>query len=187
MKKPPKFDELSALSRGIGPHAVLLPLSEREIEQRLTAMRTRYRSPDLAADAVEEAFPGLLDFVFDVTQTTLEDVEAMFLELVVVRASHVLKPPAGPAPALDFERILRDFAGEFACVSKIMLGASKTSAAFERWITDGPQPAVMQDLTTVLLTFVEQAPRKERPRDEAILIILACTKALVAELARAPA
>lgn len=181
------FDELTVMSRGIGPHAVLPPLAEREIEQGLKTMHARYSSPDAAADAIDDDYPGLLDFVFEATQTTLENHEAMFLDVMVVRACHILKPSAGPPPALDFERILRDFAGEVARVSKIMLGSSTSSAPFERWISDGPQPAVMQDLSGVLLAVVDKARRKERPRDEAVLVILACAKAVVAELARAQA
>ena len=181
------FDQLTAISRGIAPHAVPPPLTERDIDLRLKSMHTHYGSPDAAADAIDDEFPGLLDFLIEMTEATLDDDEAAFLEMVAVRACHVLKPPAGPVPVLDFEGILRDFAGAFARVSKIVLGASKSSAPLERWISDGPQPLVMQDLSGVLLTVVEQLRRKERPRDEAVLVILACAKALVAELARAQA
>ena len=74
------FDELAELGRGIGPHAVLPPLTEGDIEQRIKAMHARYRSPDSGAEAIDNEFPGLLDFLFDATKTTLEDHEFEFLE-----------------------------------------------------------------------------------------------------------
>ncbi len=181
------FDELAALSRGIGPHAVRPPLTVREINAQLKAMHARYAEPELAADAIDELFPGLLDSIFEMTQTTLNDDEVAFLEVIAVRACHIMRPPLdGPMPEPDFERLLRHFAGEFARVSKIMVAASTSSAAFEHWISDGPQPAVMQDLSGVLLRVVAKTPRKERPRDEAVLVILACAKALIGELSHAP-
>jgi hypothetical protein len=176
------FDERTSMSR---EGAVLPPLTERDVERRLKTMNARYPSPDSAADAIDNRFPGLLDLFLDVTQTMLEDDEAMFLEMAVVRVCHLIKPATGPAPAPDFGRILRDFPREFAGVSKIVLDFKKSSAAFERWISDGPQPAVMQDLSGVLLAVVRNARGKKSPRPEAVLVILACAKALVAELARA--
>jgi hypothetical protein len=181
------FEELAALSRGLGPHAVRPPLSERDVSRLHKLMQTRYPSPEEAAQAVEGNFPGLLAFVDQATQDSLNDNEFTLLDFLVVRACHFLAPPAPPGPALHFDRIVRDLAGEYARGSKIVLSAKSTSEAFERWACDSPQPVVMQDLAGALFAVIDRLRRKERPRDEAVLLILACTKAVVAELFRARA
>ena len=102
------FDERTSMSR---EGAVLPPLTERDVERRLKTMNARYPSPDSAADAIDNRFPGLLDLFLDVTQTMLEEDEAMFLETALVRVCHLIKPATGPAPALHsaaFSEISRE-------------------------------------------------------------------------------
>jgi len=175
------FDELGSIRR---EGAVLPPLTERDIERRLETMHRRYPSPDSATDAIDDEFPGLLDLLLKVTRTTLDDDEAAFLEVILVRLCHLMKPASGPVPALDFGRILRDFRKEFESGSKIALDFKKSSAALERWISDGPQPVVMQDLSGILFTVVQNVWGNELLRAGAVLAILACAKALVAGFAR---
>jgi hypothetical protein len=179
------FEQLAELGRGLAPSAVRAPLSEPQIADRLKVMRVNCPSPDDAAYAVAQVFPHLLDFFFEATQNTLLDKEQPVLELLVVRACHLLAPMERPGPALEYERILRGFAAEFARVSKLIVSPKQNSAALARWAEDSPQPVVMRDLVAVLFTGIDKLRRKDRPRDEALPLILACAKALVAELSRA--
>ena len=180
------FGELTSLGSGLGPHAVMPPLSEREVDLRLRATGKRYPDPDAAADAIDADFPGLLDFAWDATQSTLGETGWPFLEILIIRACHVMKPPAGPPPILDFETIARGFAGEFATVSKVLLGpVRQREAAMERWLENSPQPLVLGDLAGTLFTASDKIRRKDRPSDESVVVILSFLKALLAEFSRA--
>ena len=180
------FDELVSLGSGLGPHAVMPPLSEREVDLRLRATGKRYPDPDSAADAIDADFPGLLDFAWDATQSTLGENGWPFLEILIIRACHVMKPPAGPPPILDFDMIVRGFAGEFATVSKVLLApVRQREAAMDRWLDSSSQPVVIGDLAGTLFTASDKIRRKDRPSDESALVILSFLKALVAEFSRA--
>ncbi len=182
------FDELVSLGSGLGPHAVMPPLSEHEVDLRLKATGKRYPDPDTAADAIDDAFPGLIDFAWDATQSTLDESGWTFLDFLIVRACHVMKPSSGPPLTLNFELMVRGIAGEFAAVSKAVLSPGRRrEAAMEHWLMQTPQPIVMQDLAGTLLTASEKVPRKDRPSDDGVLVILSFLKALVAELSRARA
>jgi len=179
------FEELTALSCGLDLRPVRPPLSKRELEQRLKKVIASYPDHVDAADAVDETFPGLLDLVYDATQSMLDDNEGSFLEVLLVRACLVLEPLRPPGLALDYDRIVRVFGGEFAQASKSLIAQNTNSAIFERWVSDSPQPLLMQYLAGTLFAVIEKLRRKERPHEESVLLMLACTKAVVAELSRA--
>ena len=169
-----------------GPHAGMPPLTERSLSARLRATHERYPTMEQAADAIHDAFPELLDFAWDVTQATLSEPGWPFLELLIVRTCHVLKPPAGPLPDLDFTVLGRGVASGFANVAKLVEHpARQRQSAIDRWLNASPQPLVMQDLAGTLFTGIEKLPRQDRPSSEELLVILAFLKSLVAEFSRA--
>jgi hypothetical protein len=121
----------------------------------------------------------------ELTLATLTGNEQAILDVLVMRACQVLGPAEPPGPGFKFERIVRDFAGEFARISKLVLDPKGSEAALERWTRDSPQPVVMEDLAGTFFTVFDKLSGKQRPRQEAVLLILACIKAIVAELSRA--
>ncbi len=161
------------------------PLSEREVDQRLKTMHRAYPDPDAATDALDVDFPGLLDMAWEATGSVLGERSFPYLEVLIVRACHVLKPRTGAPPRLKVERIFRGFAVEFAMVSALVVEKRAPSDAMDRWLADSPQRVVIEDLAGVLATIGEKQRRRDRPSDEAALVILAFLKALVAELSRA--
>jgi hypothetical protein len=181
------LESLAKLGEDLEPEPAIRPLTERDVDRRLAAMHRKYPQPDAATDATEAEFPGLFDLAWEVTQSTLDDREFPYLEVLMVRACQVLKPPTGRVSPLRYERIIRGLAVECAQVSALVLEKRQPQRAMERWLDDTPQPIVMQDLAGVLGTLTEQQRRKDRPRDEAALVILAFLKSLVAELSRATA
>lgn len=169
-----------------GPHATMPPLSEKTIDLRLNQMLARYPHFTDATDAADAAFPGLFDFAWAITEKLLDDAEYDFLEMLLTRACHVLKPPGARSVRLEIDRIAGGLAAAFAQSAEIAI-KGKGVQALERWVADGPQPAVMIDLVGTLFVGSENLPRKERPREEAILTILAFLKAATAEISRAAA
>ncbi len=180
------MDELASLGAGTGPHATMPPLSEKTIDLRLSQMLARWPVFVDAIDDADAAFPGLFDFAWSITENLLDDAEYDFLEMLLTRACHVLKPPGARIVPLEIERIAAGLAAAFAQSAEITL-KGKGVQTLERWLADGPQPAVMIDLVGTLFAGCEKLRRKERPRDEAILTILAFLKAATAEISRAAA
>jgi hypothetical protein len=176
---------LADLGGDLGTERSIPALSERDVDRRLAAMHRKYPDPDSATDIVERDFPSLLDLAWEATRSALDDRSFPYLEVLIVRACHVLKPAGGPAPRLKLERIGRGFAVEFAQISAIALEKRQPADAMESWLMDTPQLVVMQDLAGVLTSITERSRRKDRPSTEAALVILAFLKSLVAELSRA--
>lgn len=181
------LESLAELSEGLEPLPAIKALSERDIGRRLEMMVRKYPNSDAATDAAEAEYPGLFDLAWEATRSALDDRSFSYLEVLMARACHVLKPATGHAPPLKHERIIRGMAAEFAQVSALACDHRKPGRAMERWLEDTPQPIVMQDLAGVLASAIEAQRRKDRPSDEEVLVILAFLKAVVAELSRAMA
>jgi hypothetical protein len=176
---------LKELGGELAPAPTSAALTERDIDRRLAAMHRAHPDHDSAADAFETYFPALFGMAREATQSVLDDDFFPFLELLLVRAGFVLLPASGVPPRLNFERIFRGFALEFAEISTLVLDKKKPATAMEHWVVDSPQPVVVQDLAGVLTSMTEQQRRKDRPTSEATLAILAFVKAFVAEYSRA--
>ena len=175
---------LTALGTGLDPQPSIPALSARDMDRRIEAMQRDFPTHGAAEAALQTSFPGLLEFALEATRTALNDTDCTFLKLLILRAGHLFRPDIGPPSVLNHERIARGFVFEFATVSALLGKENPRHDAMERWLADGPQPVVLQDLAGVLIETTGKLRRKQRPSDQATLVILAFAKALVAELSR---
>jgi hypothetical protein len=173
----------NVLSFAFGPESEgdIPILSAQEIDARLKTMRRKWPTHDDALENVRRTFPGLLEETHEILHRLIQPGDWLFLELLLVRACHILTPKVGPAPDWDSEALIDGVQEELRSLSELMDSLSLEEAT-ESWLQDATQPVVMEDLTGILYGFIERAAEHERPSAASALVILAFMGALITEL-----
>ncbi len=173
----------NVLSFAFGPESEgdIPILSAQEIDARLKTMRRKWPTHDAALENVRRTFPGLLEETHEILHRLIQPRDWLFLELLLVRACHILTPKVGPAPDWDSEALIDGVQEELRSLSELMDSLSLEEAT-ESWLQDATQPVVMEDLTGILYGFIERAAEHERPSAASALVILAFMGALITEL-----
>ena len=159
---------------------VVKKLSERDLAAGIKSMHRRFSEFEDAADAVDRVVPWLLDLVSELTSSLLKEEEVLTLEILVVRAFHVLWPGNSLPPDLEEVAIVEGMQREISELEHLLSDVSggREEAVIERWLHETPQPLVMEDLSGVLYG----ANSALKPDGKATVVILALLKSLVAEL-----
>ena len=181
---PPLGKVEENLQRRAGIPAVK-KLSERDLAAGIKSMHRRFSEFKDAADAVDRVVPWLMDLVSELTSSLLKEEELLTLEILVVRAFHVLWPGNTLPPDLEDVAIMEGMQREIYELEQLLRNVSgaQEEAVVERWLHETPQPLVMEDLSGVLY----KASSAIKPDGTGTVIILGLLKSLVAELSWASA
>ncbi len=181
---PPLGKVEENLQRRAGIPAVK-KLSERDLAAGIKSMHRRFSEFKDAADAVDRVVPWLMDLVSELTSSLLKEEELLILDILVVRAFHVLWPGNSLPPDLEDVAIMEGMQREISELEQLLRNVSgaQEEAVIERWLHETPQPLVMEDLSGVLY----KASSEIKPDGTGTVTILALLKSLVAELSWASA
>ncbi len=179
------FQSLIAKKGRQEPLVSRAPFSEAEFESMVKAAHKRCPDYEDAVDAVDFAFPDLLEFARDINQKVLNESECLFLEVLIVRACQILWPESKAPHFLDFEAIAHRMTAEIKAFAKAMFKArEKSPNILAGWVSNSAQPLLLEDLAEEFLACRKKVPTDSRPRGESVAVVLSFLKALIEELPR---
>ena len=159
------------------------PLSEEEVSERMHGALAGFDTAAAAIDELTASGATLLEDVEALAEGLLSEGESSFLITFLLHGWFAMVPPGTPAPELDYGAMEAELARELERVPSWMAGGP--SEAMNYMTLGCPQPLLLQLLIAEMFEGSAQAPKKLRPKPEAMISMIAILKIVINEVDRA--
>ncbi len=159
------------------------PLSEDEASERLRNALAGFDTAAAAIDELTASGATLLEDVDELTKDLLSEDEYSFLISFLLHGWFALVPPGTQAPVLDYEAMVAGLARELERVPSWLAGGPHE--AMKHMISGCQQPALLRFLMAEMLEGSANAPKKLRPKPEAMIPMITILKIMINEADRA--
>jgi len=159
------------------------PLSEEEVCERMHGALAGFDTAAAAIDELTASGATLLEDVEVLAEGLLSEGESSFLITFLLHGWFAMVPPGTQAPELDFEAMVAELGRELECVPSWMAGGP--SETMNHMTSGCRQPALLLALIAEMFEGSAQAPKKLRPKPEAMISMIAILKIVINEVDRA--
>ena len=159
------------------------PLGVKEVSERMHGALAGFDTAAAAIDELTASGATLLEDVEALAEGMLSEGESSFLITFLLHGWFALVPPGTRAPELDYEAMAAELRRELERVPSWMAGGP--SEAMNNMTSGCPQPVLLQLLIAEMFEGSTQAPKKLRPKPEAMISMIAILKIVIHEVDRA--
>jgi hypothetical protein len=156
------------------------PFSAAEVDRKIERLLKEVEQETRTIEQAEDEGCTLLEVTDEVTEGLLDDEAFTLLVPFLVMVWEVFVPRGTRGPQLEPERLVAGIQREIKGIFEAL--KAKSESAFERRFFSGSQPALTGTLCGLVLGALQQLPKKERPNENAEVLMLAVLRAAIEEM-----